>query len=121
MSSRPCHATVLRNGSEKIELFFSESLRVAPRRVMLPWQALFVRRICRRALVVKPLAGVFFVEAAQIPGDSLPSLAYRLVGAPVNSFLLEATPKALHVHIVYPTALAVQRDTYAVRPLIHLI
>ena len=59
--------------------------------------------------------GVFFVEVAQIPGNSLPGLAYRLVGAPVNVFLLEAAPEALHVHVVHPTALAVHRDAYAVR------
>ncbi len=34
---------------------------------------------------------------------------------PVDFFLLEAAPEALHVHIVQPAALAVHGDTHPVR------
>ena len=43
-----------------------------------------------------------FVEVAQVVGNPLPGLGHRFVGAPVDFFLLEAAPEALHVHVVEP-------------------
>ncbi len=47
-------------------------------------------------LVVKSLVGTLFVEVAQVVGDPLSGLGHRLVCAPVDLFLLEAAPVALH-------------------------
>ena len=57
----------------------------------------------------------FFVEVAQVVGDSLSGFGHCFVGAPVDFFLLEAAPEALHVHVVEPAALTIHRDAHAVR------
>ena len=58
---------------------------------------------------------MFFVEVAQIPADFLFGLGNCFVRAPIDFFLLEIAPEALHVRVVHPTALAVYKDAYAVR------
>ncbi len=65
--------------------------------------------------VAKPLVGAFLVEVAQVVGNSLPGLAYRLVGAPIDFFLLESALQTLHIHVVEPAALPVHRDTHTIR------
>ena len=67
---------------------------------------------------VKFLVGAFLVEAAQVVGNSLLGLAHRLVGVPVDIFLLEAAPWALHLHVVGPAALAVQRRSIVAKALL---
>ena len=57
----------------------------------------FVEYVIGRS-VVKSLVRPLFVEVAQVVGNSLPGLAHRLVRAPVDFFLLEAAPEALHVY-----------------------
>ena len=61
----------------------------------------FVEYVVGRS-VVKSLVGAFLVEVTQVVGNSLPSLAHRLVRTPVDFFLLEAAPETLHVHVVEP-------------------
>ena len=67
----------------------------------------FVEYVVGRS-VVKSLVRPLFVEVAQVIGNPLPGLAHRLVGVPVDFFLIEAAPEALHVHVVGPAALAVR-------------
>ena len=74
----------------------------------------FERYVVGRS-VVKPLVRAFFVEVAQVIGNTLPGLGHRVVGALVNFFLFKAAPQTLHVHIVQSAALAVHGDTHAVR------
>ena len=54
-------------------------------------------------------------DKGAFPNDSAIFKPLWLVGAPVDFFLLEAAPQALHIHIVEPVALAVYRDAHAVR------
>ena len=49
---------------------------------------------------------LFLVEVMQVVGNSLLGLAHRLVGVPVDFFLLEAAPEALHVHVARAASLA---------------
>ena len=87
-----------RSGPQKLDSFF----RVFKCTVASGYAALgsgfsFVEYVVGRS-VVKSLVRPLFVEVAQVIGNPLPGLAHRLVRAPVDFFLLEAAPEALHVH-----------------------
>ena len=96
----PSHA-VYRRWSEKTDSFSTE-LSVVPRRVMLLWRAISVRRIRRRCSVVNLLVRAFLVEVAQVVGNALLGLGHHLLCMPVDCFPLEAVPEALHVHVARP-------------------
>ena len=82
-------------------VFFAD-LSVLSLRVIPLWRAVFVRRIRRRAFGCQaPVGGVPRLSSAG--GRRRPCLScYRLVCAPIDFFLLEAVPEALHVHIARP-------------------
>ena len=67
-------------------------------------RSLGVKRSMRTALVVE----------AEIVFQAIPCLSYRVVGMPVDCFVLDAFPESFDEDIIDPAALAIHADPDAV-------